>query len=119
VAGAPDVVDINQDRTIRIKIVYYGPALGGKTTSLRVLHERALWSRHGEFVSVNSMQDRTILCDLLPLRTGAFRGYDLKLQLLAVPGHAMCGATRRAVLKAADGVVLVANSASDRFHENT
>jgi hypothetical protein len=113
------VVDINQkDRTIRIKIVYYGPALGGKTTNLRVLHERALWSRRGEFVSVNSMQDRTILCDLLPLRTGGFRGYDLKLQLLAVPGQAMYGATRRVVLRAADGVVFVANSASDRFHEN-
>jgi len=113
------VVDINQkDRTIRLKIVYYGPPLGGKTTNLRVLHDRALGSRRGEFVSVNSMQDRTILCDLLPLRTGGFRGYDLKLQLLAVPGQAMYGATRRVVLKAADGVVFVANSASDRFAEN-
>jgi signal recognition particle receptor subunit beta/GAF domain-containing protein len=113
------VVDINQkDRTIRVKIVYYGPALGGKTTNLRVLHERALWSRRGEFVSVNSMQDRTILCDLLPLRTGGFRGYDLKVQLLAVPGQVMYDATRRVVLRAADGVVFVANSATDRFHEN-
>jgi mutual gliding-motility protein MglA len=113
------VVDINQkDRTIRIKIVYYGPALGGKTTNLRVLYEHALWSRRGEFVSVNSMQDRTILCDLLPLRTGGFRGYDLRLQLLAVPGQAMYGATRRVVLKAADGVVFVANSAADRWEEN-
>lgn len=112
------MVDINQkDRTIRVKIVYYGPALGGKTTNLRVLHERALRSRRGEFISVNSMQDRTILCDLLPLRTGGFRGFDLKLQLLAVPGQAMYGATRRVVLKAADGVVFVANSASDRWRE--
>jgi mutual gliding-motility protein MglA len=113
------VVDINQkDRTIRVRIVYYGPALGGKTTNLRVLHERALGSRRGELVSVNSMQDRTILCDLLPLRTGGFRGHDLKLQLLAVPGQAMYGATRRVVLRGADGVVFVANSASDRFEEN-
>jgi signal recognition particle receptor subunit beta/GAF domain-containing protein len=114
------MVDINQkDRTIRVKIVYYGPALGGKTTNLRVLHEKALQSRRGEFVSVNSMQDRTILCDLLPLRTGGFRGYELKLQLLAVPGQAAYAATRRVVLRAADGVVFVANSAADRFHENS
>jgi mutual gliding-motility protein MglA len=113
------VVDISQkDRTIRLKIVYYGPALGGKTTNLQVLHERALWARRGEFISVNSMQDRTILCDLLPLRTGGFRGFDLKLQLLAVPGQRAYEATRRVVLKAADGVVFVANSASDRFPEN-
>ncbi len=114
------MVDINQrERTIRIKIVYYGPALGGKTTNLRVLHEHALGPRRGEFISVNSMQDRTILCDLLPLRSGGFRGYDLKLQLLAVPGQAMYSVTRRVVLKAADGVVFVANSASDRWYENT
>jgi mutual gliding-motility protein MglA len=112
-------VDINQkDRTIRVKIVYYGPPLGGKTTNLRVLHERAFASRRGELISINSMQDRTILCDLLPLRTGGLRGYDLKLQLLAVPGQAMYGATRRVVLKGADGVVFVANSASDRADEN-
>lgn len=114
------MVDINQkERTIRVKIVYYGPALGGKTTNLRVLHEQALGARRGEFISVNSMQDRTILCDLLPLRSGGFRGYDLKLQLLAVPGQSMYAATRRVVLKAADGVVFVANSASDRWYENT
>ncbi len=113
------MVDINQkDRAVRVKIVYYGPALGGKTTNLQVLHERALWARRGEFVSVNSMQDRTILCDLLPLRSGGFRGFDLKLQILAVPGQRAYEATRRVVLKAADGVVFVANSASDRVPEN-
>jgi signal recognition particle receptor subunit beta len=99
--------------------VYYGPALGGKTTNLRVLHQHAIPSRRGEFVSVNSMQDRTILCDLLPLQTGGFRGYDLRIQLVAVPGQALYALTRRVVLNGADGVVFVANSASDRWHENT
>jgi mutual gliding-motility protein MglA len=113
------MVELNQrDRTIKVKIVYYGPALGGKTTNLKVLHERALWSRRGELISVNSRQDRTILCDLLPLKTGGFRGYDLRLQLLAVPGQAIYSMTRRVVIKGADGIVFVANSASDRWNEN-
>jgi len=113
------MVDIHhRDRTIKVKVVYYGPAIGGKTTNLKVLHEEALGQRRGQFVSVNSAQDRTILCDLLPLRTGGFRGYDLKLQMVAVPGQAMYSATRRIVVKGADGVVFVANSASDRWHEN-
>lgn len=113
------MAEINhRERTLRVKLVYYGPALGGKTTNLKVLYDRALGSRRGDFVSVNSMQDRTILCDLLPLRTGGFRGYDLKLQLLAVPGQAMYAMTRRVVLKGADGVVFVANSATDRWHDN-
>jgi len=113
------MVDIQlRERTVKVKLVYYGPAVGGKTTNLKVLHERALGTRRGQFVSVNSTQDRTILCDLLPLRSGGFRGYDLKLQLVAVPGQAMYSATRRVVVKGADGVVFVANSASDRWHEN-
>jgi hypothetical protein len=113
------MVDIDhRQRVIKVKLVYYGPAVGGKTTNLKVLFERAAGTRRGQFVSVNSAQDRTILCDLLPLRTGGFRGYDLKVQLLAVPGQPMYGATRRVVLKGADGVVFVANSAEDRWPEN-
>jgi signal recognition particle receptor subunit beta len=112
-------LELNQrDHTVRLKLVYYGPALCGKTTNLKVLHEQALWSRRGEFVSLNSQQDRTILCDLLPLKTGGFRGYDLKLQLLAVPGQTVYYTTRRVVLKGADGIVFVANSAADRWQEN-
>ena len=113
------MVDIDhRQRVIKVKLVYYGPAVGGKTTNLKVLFERAAATRRGQFVSVNSAQDRTILCDLLPLRTGGFRGYDLKVQLLAVPGQAMYAATRRVVLKGADGVAFVANSAEDRWREN-
>jgi hypothetical protein len=107
-----------RERSIKIKIVYYGPAVGGKTSNLKVLFERALHARRGQFVSVNSAQDRTILCDLLPLRSGGFRGHELKLQLAAVPGQAIYAASRRVILKGVDGIVFVANSAADRWHEN-
>ncbi|HEX9187709.1 MAG TPA: hypothetical protein VGB87_11580 [Vicinamibacteria bacterium] len=113
------MADINhRERTIKVKIVYYGPAVGGKTSNLKVLFDRALGTRRGQFVSINSAQDRTILCDLLPLRSGGFRGYELRLQLAAVPGQAMYAASRRVILKGVDGIVFVANSATDRFHEN-
>lgn len=113
------MVELNQrDRTIKIKIVYYGPPVGGKTTNLKVLHQGAFWSRRGELVSVNSAQDRTILFDFMPLKTSGFRGFDVRLQLIAVPGQAMYSASRRVALKATDGVVFVANSAIDRWEEN-
>lgn len=113
------MVELNhRDRTIKVKIVYYGPPLGGKTTNLQVLHQHALAARRGEMVSINSAQDRTILFDLLPLKAAGFRGFDLRLQLLAVPGQAMYAATRRLVLKGADALVFVANSATDRWEEN-
>src|SRR3972149_1392214 len=113
------MVELNhRQRTIKIKIVYYGPPLGGKTTNIQVLHENAAAERRGEMVSINSAQDRTILFDLLPIRAAGFRGFDLRLQVLAVPGQAMYAATRRLVLKGADSLVFVANSAADRWEEN-
>ncbi len=113
------MVEFNrQERTIRIKIAYYGPAVGGKTTNLKVLYDRARHGRRGEFVSINSQQDRTILCDLLPLKSTGFMGYDLRFQLAAVPGQAIYAPARRVVLRGSDGVVFVANSATDRWQEN-
>ncbi len=109
---------LHRERTIKVKIVYYGPPVGGKTTNLQVLHRSAAAARRGEMISINSAQDRTILFDLLPLRSPGFRGFDLRLQVLAVPGQAMYAATRRLVLKGADSIVFVANSAADRWEEN-
>ncbi len=109
---------LHRERTIKLKIVYYGPPVGGKTTNLQVLHQHAQAQRRGEFISINSAQDRTILFDLLPLKAPGFRGYDLRLQTVAVPGQAMYAATRRLILKNADACVFVANSAADRWEEN-
>ncbi len=107
----------HRERVVRAKIIYYGPAAGGKTTNLVVLHRCADPKRRGEMVSVNSTQDRTILLDLLPMKTPAFRGYDLRFQVIAVPGQRMYAASRKLLLNGADAVVFVANSAADRWEE--
>jgi hypothetical protein len=113
------LVEINhKERFLRVKILYYGPAAGGKTTSLQMLHRHARSDRRQELVSVNTAQDRTILFDLLPLSTPAFRSYELRFQVVAVPGQKFYGATRKMLLKNADSIVFVANSATDRWQEN-
>jgi len=113
------MVDINESsRTIKAKIVYYGPAVGGKTTNLRFLQDNAIQERRGMMISVNSTQERTILFDLLPLRTIGFRGYDLRLQVIGVAGQSMYAPSRKTALRDADGLVFVANSAVDRWEEN-
>jgi len=109
---------VQRDRLVRVKLVYYGPALCGKTTNLQVLHHRAAAGRKGKLLSLNSLQDRTILFDLLPLRAVGPRGYEIAIQLIAVPGQSFYTSTRRTALKGADGVVFVANSAQDRLDEN-
>ena len=107
-----------RDRIVQLRLVYYGPPVCGKTTNLQMLHAAALTRHRGELITVNSQQERTILFDLLPLRGVGFHGFDLRFQLVAVPGQAPYGATRRLVMRGTDAVVFVANSASDRLDEN-
>jgi signal recognition particle receptor subunit beta len=107
-----------RDRIVQLKFVYYGPAVCGKTTNLQMLHAAALARHRGELITVNSQQERTILFDLLPLRGVGFHGFDVRFQLVAVPGQAPYAATRRLVMRGTDAVVFVANSAADRLEEN-
>ena len=108
----------HRERVVQVKLVYYGPAIGGKTTNLLALHTGAQGPHRGEFISVNSAQDRTILFDLLPLKGVGFHGFELRFQILAVPGQSNYAATRRLVMRGADAVVFVANSAADRLQDN-
>jgi len=100
----------NQYRQVKVKIVYYGPALGGKTTCLQHIHRVVDPERRTRLYSLNTASDRTLFFDLLSLDLGRIRGYGLAIQLYTVPGQVQYNATRRAVLSGADGVVFVADS---------
>jgi len=108
----------HRDRVVQVKIVYYGPAVVGKTTNLQMLHAAAEKRHRGELISVSSSQDRTLLFDLLPLKGVGFHGFEIRFQVVAVPGQSAYAATRRLVMRGADAVVFVANSAADRHDEN-
>ena len=106
------------DRTLVAKLVYYGPALGGKTTNLQRLHALTDPDGRESLVSVNTADDRTLFFDLLPLDLGRVLGYRVAMKLFTVPGQVRYGATRRVVLSAADAVVFVADSAPGREDDN-
>jgi signal recognition particle receptor subunit beta len=116
------VSTINQaTREIQAKIVYYGPGLSGKTTTLRSLHDAVRPETRGQLVSLATEGDRTLFFDLLPLTVEQVNGMTLRLQLYTVPGQIFYEATRQLVLNGADGVVFVADSqgaASDANHES-
>ncbi|MDQ5858630.1 MAG: ADP-ribosylation factor-like protein [Acidobacteriota bacterium] len=97
-------------RELTAKIVYYGPGLGGKTTNLQVLHGRLEPGTAGDLLALSTETDRTIYFDLLPVELGDIKGYTIRFQLATVPGQTAYNATRRVVLKGADGVVFVADS---------
>ena len=103
---------------IQIKIVYYGPGRCGKTTNLLHLHEAMSDSVRGKMVTIDTREDRTLFFDFLPLALGKIFNMQIKIQLYTVPGQVMYNATRRLVLKGADGVVLVADSRREQREEN-
>jgi signal transduction histidine kinase/signal recognition particle receptor subunit beta len=108
----------NQFKQVKLKVVYYGPALGGKTTCLQVIHRVTDPQRRTKLYALNTASDRTLFFDLLSLDLGRVRGYRLMLQLYTVPGQVQYNATRRAVLAGADGIVFVADSQRSQAKAN-
>jgi signal recognition particle receptor subunit beta len=106
------------ERTIKAKVVYYGPAQSGKTTNLEQIHRLTDPAGQNRLISLNTAQDRTLFFDLLPFSLGTVAGYDFKVQLYTVPGQVQYNATRRVVLAGADAVVFVADSRRATFKEN-
>jgi signal recognition particle receptor subunit beta len=106
------------ERTIKAKVVYYGPAQSGKTTNLEQIHRLTDPAGQNRLISLNTAQDRTLFFDLLPFSLGSVSGYDFKIQLYTVPGQVQYNATRRVVLAGADAVVFVADSRRGMFKDN-
>jgi signal recognition particle receptor subunit beta len=105
-------------REINLKIVYYGPALSGKTTNLEYIHSKLKPELRGELVSLKTREDRTIFFDFLQLEVGEIKGLKPKFNLYTVPGQVIYAASRKLVLQGADGVVFVADSQWDRLQDN-
>jgi len=102
-------------RELVFKIVYYGPGLGGKTTTLQYVHANTKAEHRGKMVSLATPVDRTLYFDFLPIRVPNVRGLAVRLQLFTVPGQVYYNATRKLVLTGADGVVMVVDSQRPRF----
>ena len=106
------------NKEIQFKIVYYGPALCGKTTNLTYIHSQVAEAHKGELVSLATAADRTLFFDFLPLNAVVVKGFKTKFQLYTVPGQVIYNATRQLVLRSVDGIVFVADSQWDKMEEN-
>ncbi len=103
---------------LNLKIVYYGPALSGKTTNLEQIHRRLDPRRRSELVSLKTHEDRTLFFDFMQLELGRIGSLIPKIRLYTVPGQTYYEASRRLVLRGADGVVFVADSAMESLEAN-
>ena len=109
---------IEEAKKLIVKLVYYGPALSGKTTNLMRLHDMLEGADCGELMTFETKGDRTLFFDLLPLIIRSDSGVTVKFKLYTVPGQVAHDATRKAVLSRADGVVFVADSQTSQAMNN-
>jgi mutual gliding-motility protein MglA len=105
-------------KEVQIKVVYYGPGRGGKTTNLEYINEKFRERIKTEMVSIKTHGDRTLFFDFLPVDIGKIHGFDIKIQLYTVPGQVKYNATRKLVLKGVDGIVFVADMQKERRESN-
>lgn len=105
-------------KEILLKVVYYGPGLGGKTTTLQHIHKTATPDHRGKMVSLATPVDRTLYFDFLPVQFPRVGKYTIRLHIFTVPGQVYYNATRKLVLTGADGVVFVADCQRSRMDAN-
>src|SRR5688572_6904942 len=105
-------------REINCKIVYYGPGLCGKTTNLHYIFEKTAPEAKGKMISLATETERTLFFDFLPLTLGEVRGFKTRFHLYTVPGQVFYDASRKLILKGADGLIFVADSQAERLEAN-
>jgi len=95
---------------VTVKLVYYGPGLCGKTTNLEKIYSNPKLDHKGKMISMSTETDRTLFFDFMPMELGTVGGQKIRVQLYTVPGQVFYDATRKLVLRGADGVVFVTDS---------
>jgi len=107
-----------RNKQVQLKIVYYGPGQGGKTTNLLYLHQNFSERIKSKMVTIDTYGDRTLFFDFFPLDLGQIDGFEIKIQLYTVPGQPKYQATRKLVLNGADGIVFVADMLASMRRKN-
>jgi hypothetical protein len=103
---------------VTLKLVYYGPGLCGKTTNLEKIYKNPKLENKGKMISMATETDRTLFFDFMPMELGTIAGQKIRVQLYTVPGQVFYDATRKLVLRGADGVVFVADSQASMRESN-
>ena len=104
-----------ENKTLQIKIVYYGPAMSGKTTSIK--HLFSFFKREETLSSIDSTVGRTLFFDFGVLQ---FEGaeWSLKFLIYSATGQDFYASTRPATLNGVDGIIFVADSRAQCLQHN-
>ncbi len=105
-------------KEVNCKIVYYGAGLCGKTANLNYIHAATKPESRGKMISLETETERTLFFDFMPLDLGKIGEYKVRFHLYTVPGQVFYDASRKLILKGADGVIFVGDSQEARMEAN-
>jgi mutual gliding-motility protein MglA len=105
------------EATIHSKIVYVGPAMSGKTTTLKVLSEYYREKVVNDFLSIENTSGRTLYFDYL-LMFFKNRRYSLKTHIYSTTGQDFYAITRPDTIRNLDGIVFIADSSKEALIRN-
>jgi len=95
----------NEREVIVVRIVYDGPPLSGKTTSLYSLGKILGQSR--KVYTPNEVEGHTIFFDWLDYTGGYFKGNSISCQIVTMPGQNILKEHREFLLRSADAIIFV------------
>ncbi len=103
------------NKTLQVKIVYYGPAMSGKTTSIKSLFSH--FNKEHTVKSIDSSVGRTLFFDFGVLH---FEGaeWGLKFLIYSATGQDFYASTRPATLNGVDGLIFVVDSQIESLEHN-
>ncbi|MFW9990606.1 MAG: ATP/GTP-binding protein [Candidatus Odinarchaeota archaeon] len=99
---------------VRLKIVFYGPSLSGKTTQLKSLYNHAEGIDKGKFTSLEDPTGRTLFFDFVPMQATGKVIFDV----YTTAGQSRHKHQRKIVLNAVDGIIFVVDSSKDALQDN-
>ncbi|MEQ9714564.1 MAG: GTP-binding protein [Candidatus Asgardarchaeia archaeon] len=100
---------------IIVKIVYYGPAMSGKTTTIRGILKK--FGQEDVLQSLETTTGRTLFFDF-GFITKQNGDWTIMINLWSATGQDYYIATRESVLKGVDGVIFVADASPNRIEHN-
>jgi signal recognition particle receptor subunit beta len=105
-------------REINFRIVYWGPALSGKTTNLLFIYNKIAAESKGTLVTLPTTTERTLFFDFFPMELGEIQGFRTRFHLYTVPGQDYYRASRKLIVNGVDGLVFVADSQKSMNGDN-
>lgn len=111
------VID-SKKKEINFKIVYYGPARSGKTTSISILNKLLQSDKKSKVQKAALDTQHTLFFDFLALSSKEIGGYKTRFQVYTVPGQVLYDNSRKLLLKGVDGIIFVADSQLEKVQEN-